>query len=69
METNSESWLICYHEDIHFRTNCYAACTVILQFGKDSMPFTEFCHYYSDQTSVDRIRQTITIMNNFIEVS
>lgn len=68
IETNYEIWLICYHEDTHFRTNCYAVCTVILQFGHDSMSFNEFCRQNSDHTSEDRIRQYIRIMNNFIKL-
>lgn len=64
----NEIWLSFHHNDAAFRTQCYAACTGVIQSGKVFIPFVDFIGFYMGKSSEESIRKTIGAMNVFFEI-
>lgn len=69
LQSENEYWIICHHNEVNFRNDCYSVCLILLQTEKMVMSLNEFYNFYFIKMDEYSIRRSVMAMNNFVEVS
>lgn len=65
---DGDYWIICHQNDRPFRNKALSLCSVIMQMGKDLVPFSDLICLYSKQFNEYLSESTVHAMKHVVEV-